>query len=431
MPATIEQALLACCMMDPSCIDRAIQAGLKSAAFEEDRHSFLWDALVKLRGEGRTISPESVPMDLHREGLMEKAGGWSYLSGLTISVSTTASFEGSLAAVIEGHKKRLVGSCALALHNAARNGHSWGDVRGLLDAANEAAADTGMERTASVKETGAKCMAVVEDMIAGKPDTRTKIRTGIKGFDNACRRILPHEYVIVAARPGMGKTSLGLQIAQCALLDGLRVVFFSLEMAADQLLYRMATQRSGVPLEDVGRATRDKQEEYRQALQQLASSDLRIFDTDLRLEQIETRFRLIHETFRPHLYVLDYVQLIATDKETDREGISQASQSIMHMQKKSGCSWVVIAQLNRDSEDHREPRLKDLKGSGSLEQDAHRVIFIHRPEKDFAGQEQNTLGDPRSSYDCIIAQPKLRDGPTGGARARFLAPRTRFYDPTK
>jgi replicative DNA helicase len=235
-----------------------------------------------------------------------------------------------------------------------------------------------------------------------------------------------HEYVVVGARTSIGKSSFMSQIASHNLNRGLRVAYFTLETSAGAVVKQIAGQRSKVNLRQINQEMSDRQQEYFKALKRLGEQHLRVFDKDMTVGQIESRCRLLAASWKPQLVIIDYLGLIRGTDGSAYERMGQLSKAMIPLRKTLGCVLMVAAQLNRSNErEDRAPTRSDFRDAGSIEEDAHRVIALHRPSKSHTGNVQE-LG--QSTYDYELLQLKLRDGPLAYSRIKYFAPHTWFYE---
>jgi replicative DNA helicase len=267
-----------------------------------------------------------------------------------------------------------------------------------------------------------------EQEIAGTRDNKDVITTGLPSFDNLAQPIEAHEYVVVGARTSIGKSSFMSQIASHNLNRGLRVAYFTLETSANAVIKQIAGQRARVNLRALNHEFADKQGDYFKELKRLSGQQLRVFDKDMSITQIENRCRLLAASWKPQLVVLDYMGLIRGTDGSAYERMGQLSKAMIPLRKTLGCALIVAAQLNRGNErEDRAPSRTDFRDAGSIEEDAHRIIALHRPSKSHSGSPQE-LG--QSTYDYELLQLKLRDGPLAFSRIKYFANHTWFYEET-
>jgi replicative DNA helicase len=216
------------------------------------------------------------------------------------------------------------------------------------------------------------------------------------------------------------------QVAGHNLKRGLKVAYFTLETSAKSLVLQIAAQRAGVNLRNLRDEFPPQQNKFQQELAYLRTQPLLVFDRDLTLDKIEARCRLLATSFKPNLVIIDYLGLIKVKADGAYERMSALSKAMIPLKKSLGCALMVAAQLNRGNErEDRPPNRTDFRDTGSIEEDAHRVLAIHRPSKDDSGELQ---GLDRSYFQSELYQLKLRDGPLAQSRCKFEAKYTRFVE---
>jgi len=322
--------------------------------------------------------------------------------------------------------RRVVEIAATATEAAHRFQGSPEDLAGeLADAVAKFTTGTVSSSIATLADAEAQAVA---DEIAGIRQRGT-ISSTLPDFDAKAGPFAAGEQIIVSARPGMGKTSFSMQIARVAAEAGHVVLVFSLEMGAGELLRVLAAQRSGIPARGIERAHPNDQRDYLAALRSLGElKTLRIFDRDTAFERIVARCRAEAVRGPVGLIVLDYLQLIQPPRDTAKaireQQVAAMSRGFKLLASSIGCPVLTLCQLNRSAENEaREPRLSDLRESGAIEQDANRVLLLHRPEKGRSGAEQRADAD---TVDMRVLLAKHRTGPIGSLWARFHRPTQRF-----
>jgi replicative DNA helicase len=264
------------------------------------------------------------------------------------------------------------------------------------------------------------------------------IPTGFVDLDRQLGGLQRADMVVLAASTGLGKTSLALNIARNAAVEhGAHVAIFSLEMSALELAYRCLASESGVDVQRLrltGRLSERQQEAVNDALERLAKAPIWIDDTPaLQEAEMRAKARRLHNEVRVDLVIVDYLQLMHTARRIDNrvQEMSEVSHSVKALARELNAPIIAISQLSRavhQRPDHR-PMLSDLRESGSIEQDADLVLFIHRPDKyiDEATWEKLHPGGeiyPRNIAQLMIA--KHRNGPTGQVDLVFFERSTKF-----
>jgi replicative DNA helicase len=253
------------------------------------------------------------------------------------------------------------------------------------------------------------------------------VGTGFVELDKLTGGLRPSHMIVIAARPAMGKSTLGLDLARSAAIrQGITTVVFTLEMDVESVTSRLLAAEAGVPLTalDRGKLTRTQWEAIAKTASRLAAAPLFIDDTpQLTLATIRAKCRKLHQAHGLGLVIVDYLQLLGSTRRIDNRQVEVAEQSrgLKLLAKELGVPVVALSQLNRGVETRadKRPVLADMRESGAIEQDADLVIFVHRED---AYDRDNRPGEA----DLIIA--KHRQGPTGVVAVAFQSTYTRFTD---
>jgi replicative DNA helicase len=451
-----EEGLLAACMLDggQETMTLCLEARLKHDAFSKLAHQVLFQVLSDLYAKGtaidetvvidrlRSLTVESMqwlaarskrtrnpPMD---SPLLEVVGGTSALLAITDRIETTAHAQFWLEIVREKWMlRRLIASAQNIVERAYTNQdkleHFIDSVEQEIFAINEdRITDSAQEFEKAVDDA----MALVGRILQG--DTQEGILTGYIDIDKMTFGMHPGAMIVLAARPSMGKTSLGMNIAENVCLPGkgkkgANTLVFSLEMPADQLAMRMICGRAKV---NMGRVrdrmiSKDQMRELSRAAQELKSAPLWVDDSSgINILELRAKARRIHQRNPLDFVMVDYLQLISgTDNRVAREQqIAEISRGIKAMAKELNIPVLVLSQLNRDSEkEKRLPRISDLRESGSIEQDAD-VVFLLAPNP--KSEDNPTV--PQASRERLLVIAKQRNGPTGEVPLTFIPDFTRF-----
>lgn len=461
-----EQGVLGCILLDPlramdTCIERLRQPG--PAAFYDSRHQAVFGAMRVLADRKEAIDLVLLQEHLRATDQLDKIGGLAYLSTLPDAVPSAANLSHYLDLVLEKwHLRRLL-QFGARLCDMVKE-HS-GPVQELVARAEGMFEDVSTPATERTERT---LGAVMRDDVQGQLEAhyvrgRTQLvglPTGLDYLDKVVGGIRPDDYVVLSARPGEGKTSLGLNIVEHLSQDyewsevvdwevkknrGIPVGVFSLEMSDDSLGFRMVFARSKVPSATFkeGYATNDSFDRINAAVVELMRSNVILdSDPDQGIDVIAAKARRWVREYGIKLFVLDYLQLLDSDADNDRVRVlRRISKKIVSLKKRLKVPWLVLAQMNRNIETverARRPVLSDLKECGSIEQDADKIIFLYRPLKqekadedaekiDLVAEQQDWKWDeiPRR-INAYVA--KNRHGPTGVAEMIFANNLCRFED---
>jgi replicative DNA helicase len=437
-----EQGVLGCILLSPNdCMGECIEK-LKGTeeAFYDLRHQTVFRALTSMYDKREAIDIITLQQRLKDDQLLEQIGGIAFLSGLADAVPSAANLSYYLDIVKEKFLlRKVIRVCTEAVGEAYQH---QGKVEPLLDKVeaevlriNESIAQNGM---LPIKELVRNAIATIEDFHQ-RQGMLTGISTGFQDLDKMTTGLHGGEMVVIAARPSVGKTSLAMNIAEHVAIDlRLPVGVFSLEMSAASLVLRTLCSRSRVNLRNVREgflAERDFPK-LTGAAGKLAGAPLFIDDTSgLSILQLRAGARRMHQQHQVKLFVIDYLQLLHSTSaraENRQQEIADISAGLKGLAKELDVPVIVLSQLNREPEKRErgaEPRLSDLRESGSIEQDADLVCLLYKPGKGDDDETGSQADDEALPVNLLIA--KQRNGPTGEVRLTFLKPYTRFESSAK
>lgn len=440
-----EQGLLASVIIDGGgdILNSCVEKKIRSEYFFSTAHQLIYDALLALNSRGLGIDEITLGEELRSRGQLEAAGGIVYINELTDRTETTAHAIHWLEIVREKFFLRKLIETSRRTIEAAYS--PTDKLDSLLNSVERSFLEISQDRVRESAQLigdpngpldNAKTMI---SRMAQSKGAITGISTGFQGLDLLTFGLHPGQMIVVAARPGMGKTSIALNFIEAALFDksrpeGLNVLMFSLEMTATDLLLRLLASHSRVKLREVqkGFAKSDELRKLSDATREFQSRKLFIDDVGGQtIMEMRAKARRLHSRVKLDLIVIDYLQLInGTDNSVSREQqIAEASRSIKAMAKEFGLPIIALAQLNRKSEDeNREPRVSDLRESGSIEQDADVVLLIDK-SRDKKETEEEALIAGIYPRKLIIA--KQRNGPIGNVSLLFNGDLTLFYEPER
>lgn len=415
MKENAEAHCLSVLMKSPEDVYAALASGLDDSHFDDPKHACVFGAICRAAAATKDTSVHAVWMQLANMA-GESTPTLPDLLHLDNLRPTSALRASLVDAVIGNAKRRKLHrelTCAAEI-SSKETAHSfdevWEQVAPHIEAAQSVTAK-GSRR--SISEMAESLARQVE-----QPESRKTIATGWARWDDKATALKAGEMVTIAARPGCGKTALGIQIAVHAALAGERVVLFSLEMSGEEVVDRIAKHCGG---QDVlhNRAA------YLGEIRRAAKLDhLHVYDNGERhtMASIEARSRLhAGQAGGVGLVVIDYLQLIEpADRRAPREQqVAEMSRRCKQLAGILRCPVLVLAQLNREIEkDDRKPRLSDLRESGAIEQDSDRVWFLWQdPKTIIPGAEE------ASAIEVLLIQSKCRGGPPNvGAKMNFNRP---------
>ncbi len=435
-----EKGLLAACLLDPAeIISRCLAQKLPAEAFYHPAHQVVFETCVDLFENKSMLDAQVLAEELRSRGKLEEVGGLMYVADLTSHIETTAHANYFLDKVREHYtRRRLIKTASSSIERCFSAEHN--DIEMLVDEiekeiysiSDAQVADT----TLPVKEAVVEAVSLVKRMIENKGEL-TGLSSGFRGIDNMLSGLKPTEMIVLAARPSMGKTSLALNIAERVSMSyngkpaQAGTLVFSLEMGAEQLAMRLLTGRAQISVSRLrdGIVNQEEQEKIAAAAIELKDAPIWIDDgAQVTINQLRAKSRRVFARNKNMgLIVIDYLQLInGSDPRTPREQqISEISRGIKGLAKELKVPVIVLSQLNRDSEkEKRQPKLSDLRESGSIEQDADVVLLLARPKD--AGDDFSVAAD---KADLIVA--KQRAGAVGEIKLNFIREITRFEDYTE
>ncbi|VYU43169.1 replicative DNA helicase [Clostridium butyricum] len=384
MPSSLEaeQTLIGCIL---NSTDKFIEADtiLNSEDFYVDKHKKIYETIKKLCDNSVSVDTVTVVDNLKKKGILEECGGITYLSNLETGAVNYSSIENYARIVKEKSDRRALVKTGSKLMEDAFEKE---DVKEAIEDAEKCIFNV----SASKNITGPERIDTILEKAFVKLEKRCKnggglvgISTGFKGIDDITGGLKPGEFVIVAARPSMGKTAFALNIAQSASRTS-SVIIFSLEMETESLLNRMISSSCMIKMNDIqsGTLTDDQFVRIMKRTSELGKRNLYIDDKSTMLSDIKAICRKQKLQKGLDVIVIDYLQLIRTTMKANQreQEVSYISKELKSLAKELNITVIALSQLSRAPEarnDHR-PMLSDLRESGSIEQDADIIHFIYR-----------------------------------------------------
>ena len=412
-----EAALLALEILDPE-------------AFYAPAHKEIFDSIKALQRLGRRADLITVDEELSRRGTLEGVGGTEYLISLTQYVPTVSNVRAYIDIVDEKYTLRRLIDAADEIRT-----ESYGNELLLPDVlanAEKSIFDISMKRSGSdtlvpICDVMTNTYAQIEELARLKGRV-SGVPTGYRELDNLLTGLHGGELILIGARPSMGKTSFAINLAQYAAVKaGKTVAVFSLEMPREQIAMRMLCTEASVDMQSVRRGLIDDDGWMRltDALGPLAACRLYLDDTaGLSPSQLRSRCRRLMAEHGLDLIVIDYLQLMAADGRHDnrQQEVSEISRTLKLIALELKVPLIACAQLSRANAQRQDkrPMLSDLRDSGSIEQDADVVMFLHR-------EDYYNPDTPDKNVAEVIVQ-KQRNGPLGTVKLAWLSQYTRFAD---
>ncbi|PSR14779.1 MAG: replicative DNA helicase [Bacteroidetes bacterium] len=431
----LEEAILGAIMLEKDALTQVLDV-LQADAFYVDAHQMIFQAMLRLFDRSQPIDLLTMMEELKKGGELDASGGPAYLAELTNKVASAANIEYHARIVAQKFIQReLIRNATKTINDAFED---TTDVFDLLDEAENSLfkiAERNMGR--SVDRMGSLASKLLKQIetLKDSEEGLTGVPTGFTEMDRLTSGFQRSDLIILAARPGMGKTALTLSIAKNAALDFNKgVAIFSLEMSSLQLAQRIISMEAEIP----GSKLRNGQmEEYEwqqlhSAIERVADAPIFIDDTPgINTFELRAKCRRLKMQYDIQLIIIDYLQLMSGGSDSNKGGnreqeVSAISRALKGLAKELDVPVIALSQLSRAVETRggdKRPQLSDLRESGSIEQDADMVMFIYRPEyyqilEDEEGQSLKGVAD------VIVA--KNRHGALQDVRLRFTGEFARF-----
>ena len=425
-----EMSVLGGMMLSKDAIADVIEI-LRSADFYRPAHASVYEVVIELFGRGEPADAVTVGAELKKKGELERIGGLPYLHTLVATVPTAANAAYYARIVREQAQLR---SLVEAGTRIVQLGYTTdgADVEGLINLAQSEVFAISEQRQTTDYTTLEEIVPDLYEELernANRDGGLDGVPTGFSELDSKLNGLRAGQMIIIAARPGGGKSTLAMDICRSAAVhNNMASAYFSLEMNRTDLSMRLLAAESKVFLDRMIKGeleTRDWQAIAR-TLDKISQAPLIVDDSpNMTMGEIRAKSRRMKQQHGIQLIVIDYLQLLTSGGkavESRQQEVSEFSRSIKLLAKELEIPIVAVAQLNRDSErrNDRRPQVADLRESGSLEQDADVVLLIHRDDM------FNKDSDRRGLAEIIIG--KQRSGPTGTLELEFQGQYARFAE---
>ena len=470
MPHNIEaeQALLGAILVNNNAAEK-VSGFLREEHFYEPVHGRIFAAIHTLSERGQTADPVKLKPYFENDEALKDIGGSTYLARLAASATTIINAEDYGRTIYDLYLRRelvAIGeNVVLTAYDSPIDDPAIEQIEGaekeLFDLAEKGSHEGGFQNFALSMQTAVEFIE-----IARKSDgSLSGTTTGLRDMNNLIGGMHNSDLMILAARPGMGKTALATNVAFSAAIQyyedlqtgmdmktskGAVVGFFSLEMSADQLASRILAERSGLSSHKLRRGLLDDDEFYRlvKATQELEAVPFYIDDTPaLDIAGLRSRARRLKRQKNLGLIVVDYLQLLRAHTrggapENRVQEVSEITRGLKGLAKELQIPVLALSQLSRQVEqrENKRPQLSDLRESGSIEQDADMVMFIYREEYYKVNQQPEMGGEAHAAWQdemsslqnvCELIVSKQRHGPTGTVLLHFEGETTKFSDLAK
>ncbi len=431
----IEETVLGALMLEQNALTAVIDI-LKAEIFYKDAHRIIFEAISRLFTKSEPVDILTVTNELKRSGELELVGGPYYITQLTSRVASAANIEYHARILHQKYIQRELIRISSDLIRDAFEDSS--DPLDLLDVAERnlfQISDNNFRREYSSMQDLVRQAVTEIDKARNHEGSLRGVPSGFTELDRITSGWQKSDLVVLAARPGMGKTALVLSMARNIAVDHKRpVAVFSLEMSAIQLVTRLISAESALGADKLKKGTLEEYEweQLHAKISGLIDAPLFIDDTAaLSIFELRAKCRRLKAQHKIELIIIDYIQLMSggADLRGNREQeISTISRSLKSLAKELDVPVIVLSQLNRSVETRggsKRPILSDLRESGAIEQDADMVCFIYRPE--YYKLDEFEDGTPTAGLAEIIIA-KHRNGPLDEIRLKFIGRFAKFAE---
>jgi replicative DNA helicase len=430
----LEEAVLGAMLLEKEAPVKVLDV-LSPEAFYSDSHQTIFKAVRLLFEKGEPIDVLTITDSLRQAGTLEACGGAFYIASLTGKVASSANIEYHAKILIQKFIQR-----ELIRVSGDIIGKSYDETSDAFELLDMAEQELFAIKNESIKKNYDSIDSLIHkaiQQIESLKDTEggfTGVPSGFASLDRITAGWQKSDLVILAGRPGMGKTAFVLNVARNAAIKFQKpIAIFSLEMSSLQLVTRLISSETGITSDSLKTGNLDdaKWEQLNTKIQDLSNAPIYVDDTpQLSIFDLRAKARRLKSNMGIELLVIDYLQLMRGDinsKGNREQEISHISRSLKGLAKELDIPIIALAQLSRavEQRNDKRPILSDLRESGSIEQDADLVGFLYRP--DYYGQTQDEAGnDITGLTEFIIA--KHRNGRTGKALLRFVGELAKFED---
>jgi replicative DNA helicase len=429
----VEEAVLGAMLLEPLCVDEALEA-LTGKCFYLERNRLIFDAIVELRNSNAPVDIITVSEKLRQKDTLEKVGGPSVLAELSGKIGSAAYMESYVRILQQKAIQRDLISAAHIILSDAYNEQV--KVDDLIDTAQskvyEATQSSDRKNVQAIGSVINQALDRIQQLQS--VEGLSGVPSGFATLDRITNGWQASDLIILAARPSVGKTAFSLNLARNAAVDhNIPVAFFSLEMSSLQLAMRLMTSESGLSADKIKGGIKLQNDEWNlleQSLKKLSSAPLYVDETPgLPIMEFRSKVKNLVKQKKVRLVIVDYLQLMQGPielKGVREQEVAAISRMLKATAKELNIPIIALSQLSRQAVQRQggggKPVLSDLRESGSIEQDADMVIFIHRP--DFVGLSESE-GD-REKTQIIIA--KHRNGETRDIDMLFKSERVKFVE---
>ncbi|GAB3580614.1 replicative DNA helicase [Calidifontibacter terrae] len=424
-----EQSVLGSMLINKDAIGDAIEE-TRGRDFYFPAHEIVFDTIIEMYGRGDPADALTVADELNKKGELLRIGGPAYLHELIQMVPTAANAGYYAQIVSERAVMRRLGDAGTKIVQLAQQ-PGGGDTVDVINAAQRLVFDVSAGRKADDYVRLGEVVEQTADEIEAASShggQMTGVPTGFADLDTLTNGLHPGQMIVIAARPAVGKSTIGLDIARSASIkNNMTSVIFSLEMSKVEISMRLLSAEAEIQLQHMRKGSMRDEDWAKLAATMGRISDAPLFIDDspnMSLMEIRSKCRQLADRHNLKLIIIDYLQLMSSGKrvESRQQEVAEFSRALKLLAKELEVPVIAISQLNRGSEQRtdKRPQMSDLRESGSIEQDADMVLLLHRD--DAANRDSERPGEA----DIIVA--KHRNGPTDTITVAFQGHYSRFKD---
>ncbi|WP_125772122.1 replicative DNA helicase [Companilactobacillus furfuricola] len=434
-----EQAVLGAVFLSKDALTEAMEY-LEPEDFYQHANQLVFQAMVTINEvDDGPVDAVTIQDELNRTNHLEDVGGLPYIANLANAVPTAANTEYYAKIVKQKSVLRSLINAATNIVNRSFDENE--DLDSIIDASEREIMDVSENRShqgfRKISDVVKSSFAEIQKLYDQDTDV-TGLSTGYKDLDAMTTGLHPDELVILAARPGVGKTAFALNLVEnAAMKSNATVAMFSLEMSAESLINRMLCSTGSIDANALRTGQLDENQwgSLVVAMGNLADSDVYIDDTPgVKMAEIRSKCRRLEkEQGKVDLVVVDYLQLIeGTGQENRQQEVSVISRNMKKLAKELHCPIIALSQLSRgvEARQDKRPMLSDLRESGSIEQDADIVSFLYRDDY-YRDEDEDGNSEPEDQEDQDVGEveviiAKNRSGPRGTAKLLFVKSYNKF-----
>lgn len=423
-----EESVLGSMLLSRTACSEVLETITTGDEFYAPKHGKIFEAIRDLVGRGDPVDGVTAVDELRGRGVLDEVGGYSYIHTLIASTPTAAN-AAFYARIVSKHAtlRELIDAGTEIVRESYQES---GEIEDALGRAEQRIFNIANKRLSgdlrSIKELLEEAVSRIEQLAATGSEV-TGLATGFADLDRLTAGLQPGNLILIAARPGVGKSTLAMNIAQHVAGEQRKgAVIFSLEMSESEIVQRMICAEARMDMRAVRRSQVSDADWRRiiDAMGKLHEAPLWIDDTPrVTVSEISAKCRRLHQKGQLSLVVVDYLQLMHSPRKVENrvQEVAEISRGLKILAKELEVPVIAVSQLSRQLEQGgtpRKPRLADLRESGALEQDADMVMFIHREE----------VYDPETERkgEADLLLEKHRNGPTGVVTLSFLSQFTKF-----